>query len=333
MIGFLLPPNLPSTEAALRDAATGSPESQWVAALALGQEDGPLMHKAVDALAALMESPHEEIRAQALEGLIEQVRHGAKIEETIPISAARDPSPAVRCVAVDALLIFPTNNEAPHLLSLLEDTDPSVRAAAAIACADIGISSAIPKITQLIEEKTAFVRLQAAIALAYLDKREGLSILIDALGSGAHDAIEAARALGHLGTAQAASPLYRIASKRFTDAALKAAAAVSLHRCSGEQRATPLIIKLLSARNTDTRLTALSAIAALPLTGMATHVGKLLFDRDTLVGSTAIGTLAELATVDAPGTLKTLEAAKETIQPALKNELLTCIEMIKGNLS
>ena len=330
MIGFLLPPSLPKTEAALRDAETGSPESQWVAALALGQENGPLMSDAVSALAALMRSPHEEIRAQALEGLIEQLSHGAEVDEVLAISALTDPSPAVRCVAVDAILSFPIADAAPHLIPLLKDADPSVRAAASVACADVGLSSAVPPVTSLLDDESPFVRLQAAIALAYLDKHDGVPILIDALGERAQDAIEAARALGHLGTAQAASPLHRVASKRFGDVALKAAAAVSLHRCSGERRAVPLLAKLLSARNTDTRLTALSSIAALPLSGMAGHVGDLLGDRDPLIVSTTIETLARLATVDRAGTLEVLRAAEKSLRQPLKDELLSCIEAIEG---
>ncbi len=123
MMSFVMPLTTPNVEAALRDATAGSPEARWVAAQALGGVVDENRNKAVDALYGLLSDPFEEVRAQALEGLAEQMRAGASIAVETLLGALDDPSGAVRCAAIDAAAQIPVDST-ERIGELLSDSEP-----------------------------------------------------------------------------------------------------------------------------------------------------------------------------------------------------------------
>jgi HEAT repeat protein len=337
MMGFLLPPEMPNIKAALRDAAHGSPEAKWVAALALGQENGAFREAAIQALVELMKSPHEEIRAQALEGIAEQSRHGAAVDSQLVLSALEDPSPAVRATAVDTLSEMDISALEVDFHGLLADPDPSVRIAAAAAAADMEYIDSTPLLTSLLDDSVPTVRLQAAISLAVFGDPAGIPELKKGLTLPPREAVEAIRALGDLGAAvpeATLTALEQLFAKRFIDTELRATAAVALFCCSAHTRGDALIARLLTARNTETRLAALSALARLPAGASAgalvQRIGGLLTDRVPLVVSCAIETLGALA-ASTPLAVTTLEQGREVLDGKLLQELEECLAMIYRN--
>ena len=283
---------------------------------------------AVSALVLLLQNPHEEIRAQALEGLSEQARHGAAISADWIEGALRDASPAVRAAALDALVEIDCDPERLDFPALLFDEDPSVRIAAAIAIADLGNKAAMPDLRRLLSDADEIVRLQAAISLAAFKDAAGVDELIAGLALSPRESIEAARAVGHLGEAapnDAIAALKQISSKRFIAPELKAQAAAALYCCTGQRDGESIIEKFLSSRNPDTRLTMLSILARVPAGAIASMVGRLLEDRDPLVASCAIETLGALATSNRSGAIAALKAGQHHLRGPLLTELHECL--------
>ena len=54
MTGFIPPQELPTFEASVRDAESGSPDARWVAAIALGTITGENQAAAIDTLTSLL---------------------------------------------------------------------------------------------------------------------------------------------------------------------------------------------------------------------------------------------------------------------------------------
>jgi HEAT repeat protein len=327
MTSFPPPPALPSTEAALRDAASGSPDSRWVAACALGQVSGERREEAIRALMRLAGDEHEEVRAQALEGLTEQARQGAAIDEGIVLRALADPSPAVQCTAVDSAMVV-LSDPYPRIARLKDDGDPSVRIAVASALGEIRSGAADEVLGGLLRDRSAPVRLEAAVALARRGKDSGVDVLIEAASQATAEACDAVRALGVLGTPRAMSVLDQLAGRFFGDPELKAAAKVALFSCSKGQKGGLLIERALGARSAHAKLSMLTAIAELPVKGVADLVGRLLCHRDEMVASSAIHTLVALASVDPEGARAALTTGRSALGPDLALELDECLESL-----
>ncbi len=319
MTSFLPPPDIPTPKAAIRDAAFGSPDARWVAASTLGQVSGEQQSDAVAALEALLEDEIGEIRAQALEGITEQARQGFPVDTSYFIRALDDPSPAVRCTAVDSSLVV-LEDPYLHLAKRVEDPDPSVRIAAAAALGETLDKRAVPALTPLLSDPEPTVRFEAAVSLANLKDGGGEMLLLDMASRHTDDAYDAAKALGHLKTPRAVPTLQSLASRFFGPAELKAIAKVALYRCSNGEKGKDLIRQGLRARSTDTRLSTLTALSRLPIPGLAEEVGRLIDDRNEMVVSSAIHTLCTLSEVD-PKARFVLESCRPRLSTDLLREL------------
>lgn len=327
MTYFLPPPALPSVEAALRDATSGAPDSRWVAACALGQAPEDRREEAIFALTRLVGDAHEEIRAQALEGLTEQARQGADIDEGVVLECLDDASAAVRCTAVDSAMVV-LEDPYPPVARLTDDADPSVRIAVASALGEIRSEAADSALEDLLRDGNALVRLEAAVALAMGGNDSGVDVLIEVASRADAGACDAVRALGVLETPRATSILDRLASRFFGDPALKAASKVALYSCSKGQKGGALIEKALGSRSIHQKLSMLTAIAELPVKGVADLVGRLLRHRDEMIVSSAIHTLVALATVDPEDARAALKTGRNALGPDLALELDECLESL-----
>jgi HEAT repeat protein len=328
MTDFLLPPKLPSLEAALRDAAHGSPDARWVAALSLGRESGEGMPAALEALLGLSRDPCEEIRAQAVEGLLAQARQGAQIEETVVLEALGDQAPAVRCAALDAALVI-LKEPVPSVVMLADDPDISVRLAACRAMGDLLAEAGIEALKGRLSDPHRLVRLEAAVALARMDVPDGEAVLISALAWAPREARDAAKALALLGARNARPQLERMAARRFIPSEIKAMAAVALMRCTDNESGKATIARMLVTRSASQNLVALTTLAELPVIGVAGEVGALLRSRDPLVVSSAIRTLAALSTLDFAEAKRALQQHGAALQGRLADELEECLAAIR----
>jgi len=178
MTSFLLPLDVPSTEAALRDASSDLAESRWIAAMALGRSEESL--EVISTLNKLASDPVEEVRAQAIEGLTEQKLAGANVSSEFVKQLLKDPAPCVRCAAVDAAAVF-SNDPEEVIISLLIDDDPSVRATVVRALGELKVTNKSDSVARLVNDPSKYVAFEAAIALAEMGDGRGEEILISSL--------------------------------------------------------------------------------------------------------------------------------------------------------
>lgn len=328
MTGFFFPPMLAKPSAAIADASSSSADVRWAAAMALGQVDGALQPSAVEALDGLLSDPIPEVRAQAVEGLAAQCRSGAKLEPLWPASVLDDPSPAVRCAAVDAVLLLSTQPE-DLLLPLVRDPDPSVRMAAAAALGDVGDPCACEPLRGLLLDDDPSVGIAAASALAFLGDKAAEPILLERLDAGLDDMEDAIFALGRIRSEKALPGLKRAAGRLFAATSVKAAAAVSIYACTNGGEGRDLISRLLAAKKARAKVIVLSAICRLPAEGLVDTVSHLLADTEEMVASCAIQTLAALSVVDEDAK-KALSAHKGRLSGALAEDLDEAILHLKS---
>jgi len=315
---YLVPMELPRLEAALRDANSATAEVRWVAALALGQEDGPRSGDAIAALALLAEDPVEEVRAQAVEGLAGQARAGHDVPLRALESALEDGADLVRMAGLDAVELF-ADDPAAAVLRLLDDGAPGVRIAAARMLADLRSEAAADRLAGVLRDPDEVVRLEAALALVQLGDPRGEQLAIEALGGDEAAATSAAFALGSLGRSEAVPALRGLAGGWLVSAALKAAAAAALARCD-ETEGLEAIRRMLSSRRGSIRMAALVALARLPVRGAAARVGELLDQDRPLEVSSALRTLVALGEVDPRAARAEIERRRAAFTGELADE-------------
>lgn len=295
-MSFVMPLTTPHAEAALRDAKTGSPEARWVAAQALASVDDENRNKAIEALYGLLEDPVEEVRAQALEGLAEQMRAGAGIAVEKLLTALDDPSGAVRCAAIDATAPIP-GNSVERIALKLTDEDPSVRATAATVLGELQAQNSADRLAFLLEDSVGFVQTRAAMALAALGDGRGTSVLLSLLKENADTAYDAILALGNLGNDTLSPHFEELTSRFFVSAPLKAVAAAAMVRCHAP-RGKDILDTMITSRFRNTRMAVLGTLVRMPITGMAASVGRLMDKNSPVEVSSAIQTLYALSQVD-----------------------------------
>ncbi|MDJ0761342.1 MAG: HEAT repeat domain-containing protein [Myxococcota bacterium] len=322
-MSFLIPLEMPTIAAALRDARSASAEARWVAAMALGTADHGHWEAAAAALRELLQDPVDGVRAQALEGLLEQMRSGQPLSADIITAALADTAPSVRCVAVDALIMTsacPAQDLAPYL----GDPDPSVRAAAASGLGSLRAIEASDRIAVLLKDTDGYVTDRAAMALAELGDPRGEAVLCQALSADAATACEAARALGELGRPSSLPALEKAQERRLLSTEAKAMIAAAAVRCSGNQphhRGLSVLKELLGSIWQSKRLAALSTLVRLPVVGIAAHVARLMDQGREIEASAAIETLVAISTIDADAATAELERRIGKLSPPLDQEL------------
>ena len=317
---FLLPMQVPNFGAAIRDAKSGSPEARLVAAIALGRIRDGNEPMAIKALSDLASDPIEEVRAQALEGIGEQMRGGADVPENVILEAISDPCPRVRLAAVENMAFGKNGGATDTLISMLSDPDPTVRATTCRLLGEMGEPSAQEAIFRLLEDGTPFVTYESAMALAEFGDSRGESVLVQMVERGGDLAIDAAYSLGKIGNKRLCASLRAVANKRFVGAELKAMAAAALVRSGGED-GREILKRLLMSRRQNTKHIVLGSLSRLPVKGMVSVVALLLDDKRSLIVSAAIRTLCALAKIDKDKALQALLSRKNAIEGELSLEL------------
>lgn len=326
---FTLPMDIPNFDAAMRDAMSGGAEARFVAAIALGRIRGNGQAEAISALSRLLEDPVEEVRAQALEGIAEQARGGAKIPNRLVHEALTDPSPRVRTAAIEIAAFTTKHGLLDTLSPSLSDLDPSVRATACRVVGEVGGIELADAIVRLLEDPVSFVTHEAALALAELGDLRGKSILIDLLSSRNQISIEAACALGRLREKSACSHLFRIANKRFVGTELKAMTAAALASC-GQAKGRELLERMLRSKRRHTKLVALGTLARLPVADMVEQVAELLNSSRPDVISATIETLYFLAELDKEKVVSILKTKRSFLKDELLAELSDTLEALQA---
>jgi len=320
--------DIPNFKAAIRDADSGSGEARLVASIALGRVRDRNQPQAIEALGRLSRDPLEEVRAQALEGIAEQMRGEAHIPQTLIDQGLSDPSPRVRSVAVQNL-ILKGPGKAPLLIPMLEDPDPSVRATICQILGDTGPEGAAFHLARRLDDPVPFVTEEAALALAELGDERGESILLKLLDRGHQQAIDAAYALGRIGKNTACSQLRQIVQKTFVSTDLRAMAAAALLSCGGAD-GRPVLEKLLKSRRSYTKHVVLCTLARLPVSNMASSVAELLNHSKPDIISAAIETLYILARLDKEEVIELLESKRTVLKGELGAELGDRILLLRG---
>ncbi|MFO8073111.1 MAG: HEAT repeat domain-containing protein [Polyangia bacterium] len=331
MSGYGLPMDLPRPEAAIRDVESKAAESRWLAALALAREDGDLRDEALRSLNHLARDSVAEVRAQALEGLAEQVRRGGCFAAETFRDALRDESGDVRCAAVEALDLFSDDFEG-ELVELLGDDEAAIRAIAARRLGEAGAARAADALAERLLDEDEVVRWEAALSLAALRDERACEALVSYLRSNAETAARAALALGEIGAPSCVPPLRETARRRFVGPELRAAAAVALSRC-GTGEGNELLGRMLKAPGSRTRMAALGALARLPVRGIVAEAGALISARRSLEASLAIETVALLATCDRGPALDELRFRLDGLEGDLGSELREAIASVEKRAS
>ena len=329
MIGFLLPPSMPKPEAAIVDTNSENAEVRWVSAQALGCVDGPLRNAAVDALNKLLSDPVAEVRAQAVEGMLEQSLAGAECARDWIANAGRDEAPCVRCAAVDAIAAL-VDEPTSLLTKSLSDDDSSVRLAAVESLGELGDGAALSSVLRLLDDGDDTVRLAAAIAAASLGDGSGEPLLLAALEKTSSDAAEICLSLGRIRSNSALDALRRAASGFFAPLHIKAAAAVALYACAEGKEGRDQIGRLLEAKKADTRLAIFVALCRLPVAGLSEETARAAEHRDEMVASSALQTLVALAAAD-PAALPALQQLRGRLTGAPAEELDDILITFKRN--
>jgi HEAT repeat protein len=315
---YLVPMDLPRLDAALRDTGSATAEVRWVAALALGQEDGPRTGEAIAALQRLVEDPVEEVRAQAIEGLAGHARSGRDVSREVIASALVDPSDLVRMTGVEAVDLF-AEDPAADAARLLEDQAPGVRIAATRMLADLDAEAEVERLAALLRDPDELVCREAALALVRLGDARGERVAIRALDGEDDVATAAALALGRAGSPAAVEALRGITGGWFVSASLKATAAAALARC-GDPTGAEIIGRMLRSLRGSTRLAALVALARLPVRAVAERVGELIGSGRPLEASSALRTLVALGEVDREAAVSEIERRRRGLDGDLADE-------------
>lgn len=315
---YLVPMDLPHLDAALRDTGSTTAEVRWVAALALGQEDGGRAGEAIDALERLAGDSVEEVRAQAIEGLALHARSGRGVSKRVMASSLDDGSDLVRMTGLEAVELF-ADDAGAEAARLLGDRAPGVRIAAARMLADLGAEAQVERLAALLGDTDALVRLEGALALARLGDSRGERLAVEALSGDEQSAMAAALALGRLGSSSAIEGLRRVTGGWLVSASLKATAAAALTRC-GDPTGVEIIGKMLGSVRGSTRMAALVALARLPVRAAAPRVGELIGNGRPLEASSALRTLVALGEVDLQAARTEIERRRTGLEGELADE-------------
>lgn len=314
--GYGLPMDLPRAGAALRDVDSANPEIRWIAAMSLGRAEGEIQEAAVEALSRLAGDPGEDVRAQAIEGLANQARFGAKVEADVGRWLA-DPSDIVRCAALTNAEAF-GGDAGEAARRMLSDPAPAVRATAARALGERGDAAQTGALGALLEDPVGAVREEAALSLVRLGDVRGLGIAAALLGQGGEDAARACVALGLGGLAAASAALEGVIERRFASNEGRALAAAALVRC-GRADAGGVVARMLGSRWRRARLAAAQAIALLPFPGAAELVAARIPGADAMEASILIQTLAAAGAEDRDAALAAMRTA--AARPGLPEEI------------
>ncbi len=317
--GYTVPMKLPHLEAALRDCGSASAEVRWVAAMALGVQDVGGRGESVKALEALCDDEVQEVRAQAIEGLAEQVRAGAEISSRRILEGLKDDSDMVRCAAVANLDLF-MDDAAARASQMLADSQPSVRATAARMLADLRAGEYLENLARLLNDDDDVVSEEVAFSMVILGDVRGRDRVIDMLREGLPTAIRSAQALAELGDHAAVSALKEVVSGWLIDPELKSVAAAALVRC-GSEEGRNVLGKMLSSRRETVRMAALQALVGTPVTGMADAVADIVLRSSSMEASAAISALLSLWTVESNQVERAFQSLEGKLDSDLAGEL------------
>lgn len=317
--GYTVPMKLPRLEAALCDCRSASAEVRWVAAIALGAQDVGAGEEAAKALEALCEDGVQEVRAQAIEGLAQQVRAGAEISSYRIMEGLKDQSDMVRCAAVANLDLF-FDDAAARASRMLADPLPSVRATAVRMLADLRAEEHLENLALLLNDDDDVVCEEAAFSMVLLGDARGRDRVIDMLRGGLPTAIRSAQALADLGDHAVAPALEKVVSGWLIDPDLKSVAAAAMVRC-GNEEGRIIIEKMLSSRRETVRMAVLQTLVGTPVTGLAGTVADIVLHASPMEASAAIAALVSLGSVDRDPVDRAFHSLEGKLDPELAEEL------------
>lgn len=157
----------------LKELTTGHEETREAAALSLGRHG----EAAVEALAAVLDSPDTDARWWAVRALAEA---GGDRAVALLVGALEDPDPDVRACAALALGHLSDCTAASLLAACLADESPFVASIAADALSMIG-EGAIGALVGVLEQNSAHGRLLAVRALGRIKSQHAIGPLLRAL--------------------------------------------------------------------------------------------------------------------------------------------------------
>jgi HEAT repeat protein len=328
---YLVPMELPHLDAALRDVDSATAEVRWVACLALAGAEGSRVDEAIAALERTIDDQVEEVRAQALEGLVDHARYGRGVDLDVLRGALADESDLVRMTALEAGDLF-LDDPAAEAIRMLDDDAPGVRVTAAQLLGEWRAASAVEPLVRSLADQDRVVRVEVALALVRLGDDRGEPLVVESLGGDEQQAIAAALALGELGSAGAAPALRAAASGWLKSAGMKGVAGAALARC-GDATGLEILGRMLASVRGSTRQAALGAIARLPVPGIAPRVAALIDRGGAQQASSAIRTLIAVAEVDRPAALRELEQRRGVLAGELAAELEEALAALAGAAS
>jgi HEAT repeat protein len=230
-----------------------------LSAVAIGQIGTASAHAALD---QALDSPHPEVRFQALAGYVEA--EGDKRPERV--------------------------------LAMLDDPDREVRGQAARALAELGKQAVgergLARLREALIDGAASVRSEAALALSRLGDASGRGTLASALDQPAFRA-EALEAAARLRLTELREPIARLASGWLVPPADRVMAMKALAQL-GDERGALLLRHALGAFRARLRALAADAVAELGMTELCPELSRLA-RRGGLSAGAAVDALARLA--------------------------------------
>jgi len=296
----VIPPLVPTFEAALRDVRAQGPRFRIAAAARLAEPPPERREEAIEGLTTLTTDPVAAVREASYESIGELgarealprlldafddrdlcARQAAVLAagRVAPNEAAdaieallEDDRPEMRFSAIWTLSRF--GNVRPERLSMvLNDPDNEVRLLALECMGELRAESQVEAIAALLEDPSDRIRFGAANALAALGDSRGASTLRAALNG--ERAFDAAIGLGDLEDHASLEDLAALARRRFRSPILRAAAARALVRL-GDPLGARVIRNILRSWRIEARQYAVQLVGELGLISLLPDLARAL---------------------------------------------------------
>jgi HEAT repeat protein len=311
------PMDLPRFDVALKDCRSGRISARLNASLALAAAEDGQSADAIAALAGLLDDDSDQVRAQAVEGLVQWRLRGMDVPVDLRPRLA-DPSPRVRCALVEHLHLF-CDDAASLALPLTADPIPGVRACAVQQLHPTDAEAA-RRLQALLEDTDWDVRMRAAIALGGDGGDRGFAMLARSVRDADAFFEEAVCALARICDARGKSLFEQRMKGLLVSPAVKSLCAAALLRFDNPPEST--MIELLRSRRSRLRMHAIQALCLLPSPLMVEPLQQLAVRAaDPQEASLALAALAALKDVDEAIATAALAGIAGRVHPDLQEEL------------
>ncbi len=311
------PMDLPRFDVALKDCRSGRISARLNASLALAAAGDGQSADAIAALAGLLDDESDQVRAQAVEGLVQWRLRGMDVPADLR-PRLTDPSPRVRCALVEHLHLF-CDDAASLALPMTGDPIAGVRACAVLQLHPTD-AEANRRLQVLLEDADRDVRMRAAIALGEDGGDRGFTELARSVRDADVFFEEAVCALARICDARGKSVLEQRMKGLLVSPAVKSLCAAALLRFDDPPVA--IMVELLSSRRARVRTHALRALCLLPSPLMIESLQQIAVRAaDPQEASEALAAFAALKDVDEAVATAALAAIAGRVHPDLQEEL------------